>query len=65
MQITIEITADELFRLKSHLVQKITLAKAGMAVSGLPELILVRVLLASEQDGPENSVKSKKDIYKE
>ena len=62
MQITIEITADELFKLKSHLVQRITLAKAGMAVPGLPEKLLVRILAASEREGIEDSVKGKNNL---
>ena len=59
MKITIEITADELFKLKSHLAQRITLAKVGMAVPGLPEKLLVRVLRASERERAEDSVKKK------
>lgn len=62
MQITIEITADELFKLKSHLVQRITLAKAGMTIPGLPEKLLVRILAASEREGIEDSVKGKNNL---
>lgn len=49
MEITIEITTEELAELRAHLIQKATLAKAGMAILGLPERILAQVVLVSEE----------------
>lgn len=49
-KITIEITSEELAKLRTYLLQQAALAKAGMAILGLPERILAQVVLVSGQE---------------
>lgn len=59
-KVTIEITTKELTKLKIYLVRKRILAKAGVGTTGLLELLLARILVASEREGAEDSVKEKR-----
>lgn len=49
-KITIEITTEELTELRAYLLQRATLAKARLAILGLPEKLLAQIVLAAGRE---------------